>query len=102
MTLDNTEEEPPTPGEVGARSADSPLAGEGDKLWRRVVRRYSNRKPYDMKDSRYVTLHELGQIVRGRSLADAPWAAHVDDLDDLPGLAVDDMDSERLDASEPF
>lgn len=31
---------------------------------RRVVKRYSNRKLYDTKDSRYVTLHQIAEMVR--------------------------------------
>ncbi len=32
---------------------------------RRVIKRYSNRKLYDTKDSRYVTLLQIAQMVRG-------------------------------------
>ena len=38
-------------------------AGAGDKA-RRVIKRYSNRKLYDTKDSRYVTLQQIGEMVR--------------------------------------
>ena len=31
---------------------------------RRVIKRYSNRKLYDTKDSRYVTLLEIAEYVR--------------------------------------
>ncbi|MBI4951279.1 MAG: polyhydroxyalkanoate synthesis regulator DNA-binding domain-containing protein [Myxococcales bacterium] len=31
----------------------------------RVIKRYSNRKLYDTKDSRYVTLQQIGEMVRG-------------------------------------
>jgi polyhydroxyalkanoate synthesis repressor PhaR len=31
---------------------------------RRVIKRYSNRKLYDTKDSKYVTLQQIGQMVR--------------------------------------
>jgi polyhydroxyalkanoate synthesis repressor PhaR len=31
---------------------------------RRVIKRYSNRKLYDTKDSRYVTLQQIGEMVR--------------------------------------
>src|SRR6185436_8697191 len=31
---------------------------------RRVIKRYSNRKRYDTKDSRYVTLQQIGEMVR--------------------------------------
>src|ERR1700741_1531877 len=32
---------------------------------RRVIKRYSNRKLYDTKDSRYVTLLQIAEMVRG-------------------------------------
>jgi polyhydroxyalkanoate synthesis repressor PhaR len=32
---------------------------------RRVIKRYSNRKLYDTKDSRYVTLLQIAELVRG-------------------------------------
>lgn len=35
----------------------------GDKP-RRVIKRYSNRKLYDTQDSRYVTLQQIGEMVR--------------------------------------
>jgi polyhydroxyalkanoate synthesis repressor PhaR len=38
-------------------------SGTGDKP-RRVIKRYSNRKLYDTKDSRYVTLQQIGEMVR--------------------------------------
>ena len=38
-------------------------AGGGNKP-RRVIKRYSNRKLYDTKDSRYVTLQQIGEMVR--------------------------------------
>ena len=38
-------------------------SGPGDKP-RRVIKRYSNRKLYDTKDSRYVTLQQIGEMVR--------------------------------------
>lgn len=31
---------------------------------RRIIKRYSNRKLYDTKDSRYVTLQQIGEMVR--------------------------------------
>ncbi len=37
--------------------------GSGEKP-RRVIKRYSNRKLYDTKDSRYVTLQQIGAMVR--------------------------------------
>lgn len=39
-----------------------PIDG-GDRA-RRVIKRYSNRKLYDTKDSRYVTLQQIGEMVR--------------------------------------
>ncbi len=38
-------------------------AGASEKP-RRVIKRYSNRKLYDTKDSRYVTLQQIGEMVR--------------------------------------
>src|SRR3954447_22251768 len=38
-------------------------SGAGDKP-RRVIKRYSNRKLYDTKDSRYVTLQQIGEMGR--------------------------------------
>jgi polyhydroxyalkanoate synthesis repressor PhaR len=41
-------------------------AGPGDESRpRRVIKRYSNRKLYDTKDSRYVTLLQIAEMVRG-------------------------------------
>lgn len=37
--------------------------GEGEAP-RRIIKRYSNRKLYDTKDSRYVTLQQIGEMVR--------------------------------------
>jgi polyhydroxyalkanoate synthesis repressor PhaR len=45
-----------TKPEVSATPADRP---------RRVIKRYSNRKLYDTKDSRYVTLLQIAEMVRG-------------------------------------
>jgi polyhydroxyalkanoate synthesis repressor PhaR len=36
----------------------------GTEKPRRVIKRYSNRKLYDTKDSRYVTLQQIGEMVR--------------------------------------
>ncbi|WP_438024732.1 polyhydroxyalkanoate synthesis regulator DNA-binding domain-containing protein [Sorangium sp. So ce233] len=36
----------------------------GGEVPRRVIKRYSNRKLYDTKDSRYVTLQQIGEMVR--------------------------------------
>lgn len=38
---------------------------EPDDRPRRVIKRYSNRKLYDTKDSRYVTLLQIAEMVRG-------------------------------------
>lgn len=45
----------------GTGSGDG--AGDSDKP-RRVIKRYSNRKLYDTRDSRYVTLQQIGEMVR--------------------------------------
>jgi polyhydroxyalkanoate synthesis repressor PhaR len=37
----------------------------GSERPRRVIKRYSNRKLYDTKDSRYVTLLQIAEMVRG-------------------------------------
>ena len=51
-------------GPIATRYGD----GEGDlgtgEKPRRVIKRYSNRKLYDTKDSRYVTLQQIGEMVR--------------------------------------
>jgi polyhydroxyalkanoate synthesis repressor PhaR len=44
---------------VEVKAAESPLGP------RRIVKRYSNRKLYDTKDSRYVTLLQIAELVRG-------------------------------------
>lgn len=41
------------------------IAATGDDRPRRVIKRYSNRKLYDTKDSRYVTLLQIAEMVRG-------------------------------------
>src|SRR5271156_4217725 len=38
-------------------------SGASEKA-RRVIKRYSNRKLYDTRDSRYVTLQQIGEMVR--------------------------------------
>jgi polyhydroxyalkanoate synthesis repressor PhaR len=48
-----------SPGAPTAASA----AAEG-AVARRVIKRYSNRKLYDTRDSRYVTLQQIGEMVR--------------------------------------
>jgi polyhydroxyalkanoate synthesis repressor PhaR len=40
-----------------------PSKDSGEKP-RRVIKRYSNRKLYDTRDSRYVTLQQIGEMVR--------------------------------------
>jgi polyhydroxyalkanoate synthesis repressor PhaR len=39
-------------------------SSDGRDKPRRVIKRYSNRKLYDTKDSRYVTLQQIGEMVR--------------------------------------
>ena len=43
---------------------ETPAAPPSEKP-RRVIKRYSNRKLYDTKDSRYVTLLQIAEMVRG-------------------------------------
>src|ERR1039458_7701483 len=42
--------------------AAAPLPDDGKP--RRIIKRYSNRKLYDTKDSRYVTLLQIAEMVR--------------------------------------
>jgi polyhydroxyalkanoate synthesis repressor PhaR len=42
----------------------SPSAGAASEKPRRIIKRYSNRKLYDTKDSRYVTLLQIAEMVR--------------------------------------
>jgi polyhydroxyalkanoate synthesis repressor PhaR len=42
-----------------------PEGSEQAERARRVIKRYSNRKLYDTKDSRYVTLLQIAEMVRG-------------------------------------
>lgn len=44
--------------------AQTPSASPSERP-RRVIKRYSNRKLYDTKDSRYVTLLQIAEMVRG-------------------------------------
>jgi polyhydroxyalkanoate synthesis repressor PhaR len=44
-------------------AGDAETAAADDKP-RRIVKRYSNRKLYDTKDSRYVTLLQIAEMVR--------------------------------------
>src|SRR5689334_14222660 len=43
--------------------SDRTPASAGEKP-RRVIKRYNNRKLYDTRDSRYVTLQQIGEMVR--------------------------------------
>ena len=45
--------------------ASETLDGPGGERPRRIIKRYSNRKLYDTKDSRYVTLAQIAELVRG-------------------------------------
>ena len=51
-------------GSHGSASAHEAKTA-GDSLARRVIKRYSNRKLYDTQDSRYVTLLQIAEMVRG-------------------------------------
>ena len=44
---------------------EPPIETQAAPPGRRVVKRYSNRKLYDTKDSRYVTLLQIAEMVRG-------------------------------------
>lgn len=46
---------------MSADTTTPPLEGERP---RRIIKRYSNRKLYDTKDSRYVTLAQIAELVR--------------------------------------
>jgi polyhydroxyalkanoate synthesis repressor PhaR len=50
-------------GHAGAHAGEAKSAA--DSLARRVIKRYSNRKLYDTQDSRYVTLLQIAEMVRG-------------------------------------
>ena len=41
------------------------MPAQGASVPKRVIKRYSNRKLYDTKDSRYVTLLQIAEMVRG-------------------------------------
>lgn len=56
--MDNKPQENPQTNVAGAAVV------EGERP-RRVIKRYSNRKLYDTKDSRYVTLLQIAEMVRG-------------------------------------
>src|SRR6185312_15442874 len=49
----------PIPGNM-----ETGMETSGTEKPRRVIKRYSNRKLYDTKDSRYVTLQQIGEMVR--------------------------------------
>jgi polyhydroxyalkanoate synthesis repressor PhaR len=44
---------------------ETPAAAPEPEKPRRIIKRYSNRKLYDTKDSRYVTLLQIAEMVRG-------------------------------------
>ena len=48
----------------GKSQADQPDVSASGERPRRVIKRYSNRKLYDTKDSRYVTLLQIAEMVR--------------------------------------
>jgi polyhydroxyalkanoate synthesis repressor PhaR len=56
----------PLRGPVEATMGDQSRTQAGDESTRseRVIKRYSNRKLYDTMDSRYVTLQQIGEMVR--------------------------------------
>ncbi len=43
----------------------SETVGSSSEKSRRIIKRYSNRKLYDTRDSRYVTLAQIAELVRG-------------------------------------
>jgi len=53
--VDSKPQSPPADGTGAPASSEKP---------RRVIKRYSNRKLYDTKDSRYVTLLQIAEMVR--------------------------------------
>src|SRR3954453_21528377 len=50
---------------LGAAVENKAQENATDDRPRRVIKRYSNRKLYDTKDSRYVTLLQIAEMVRG-------------------------------------
>jgi polyhydroxyalkanoate synthesis repressor PhaR len=48
----------------GSAGSDGTAGSAGSEVPRRIIKRYSNRKLYDTKDSRYVTLQQIGEMVR--------------------------------------
>lgn len=53
----------PVPAEAGKEGANVDNSGDNQGT-RRVIKRYSNRKLYDTRDSRYVTLLQIAEMVR--------------------------------------
>ncbi len=49
--------------QASSQGGDAASDGNGERP-RRVIKRYSNRKLYDTKDSRYVTLLQIAEMVR--------------------------------------
>lgn len=50
---------------MSSNQSESGASQVGSDRPRRVIKRYSNRKLYDTKDSRYVTLLQIAEMVRG-------------------------------------
>jgi polyhydroxyalkanoate synthesis repressor PhaR len=59
------ENKPQSENATQAGSAGHEGADAAAERPRRVIKRYSNRKLYDTKDSRYVTLLQIAEMVRG-------------------------------------
>lgn len=55
---------PGAPAAAAAASTPASTAAASTEKPRRVIKRYSNRKLYDTKDSRYVTLLQIAEMVR--------------------------------------
>jgi polyhydroxyalkanoate synthesis repressor PhaR len=51
-------------GSDGGDGSAGTAGAAGTEVPRRIIKRYSNRKLYDTKDSRYVTLQQIGEMVR--------------------------------------
>ena len=69
--------DPSSPSE-NDRGGDATDSGE-----RRVIKRYSNRKLYDTKDSRYVTLLQIADMVRA-VLRPTDWRDGIEGVSGLP------------------
>jgi polyhydroxyalkanoate synthesis repressor PhaR len=65
---------------VQAQGENPPPAGQGAK---RVVKRYSNRKLYDTRESRYVTLLQIAEMVRAGEEVQIIDNATKDDLTEV-------------------